>query len=107
MNNEKIEELMKKSGFTLNDMKLLKAINKRNGTTLLNEMMNLENRFYRLLFILPLAFMVLAFFFLMAGEANFKGFFIAIVILMPLAIFITSFRLAYKSFIFMRKYKRL
>ncbi|MDE9466313.1 hypothetical protein [Xenorhabdus bovienii] len=98
---------MKESGFTFKDIKLLKSINKKHDTTLLDEMINLESRFYRLLFLLPLSFLVLAFFFLMAGEANVIGFVISIIILIPPALFITSFKLSYKSFIFMRKYKRL
>ncbi|PHM33426.1 hypothetical protein Xmau_04533 [Xenorhabdus mauleonii] len=107
MTNKNTEELMKESGFTSNEMKLLKSINKRNNTTLLDEMMNLENRFYRLLVVLPLSFSVLIFFFLMAEKINIIGLVIAILILLPLSLFITSFKLSYKSFIFMRKYKRL
>ncbi|MCG3472355.1 hypothetical protein L7750_18840 [Xenorhabdus bovienii] len=107
MNNKNVEELMKESGFTFNDMELLKSINKKNGTTLLDEMISLEGRFYRLLFVLPFSFLVLAFFFLMAGEANFIGFFIALFIFLPLTLVMTSFKLSYRSFVFMRKYKRL
>jgi lipopolysaccharide export LptBFGC system permease protein LptF len=107
MNNEKIEELMKKSGFTVKEINLLKSINKKVGTTLLDELIELEKRFYRLLFILPLSFMMLAFFFLMPEQENILGLFIAIIVLMPLAIFMTALKLSYKSFVFMRRCKKL
>ncbi|MDX7988839.1 hypothetical protein FE392_16160 [Xenorhabdus sp. 12] len=107
MTNKNIEELIKESGFTSNEIKLLKSINQRDNTTLLDEMINLESRFYRLLVVLPLSFSVLIFFFLMAEKINIIGLVIAILILMPLSLFMTSFKLSYKSFIFMRKYKRL
>ncbi|PHM46927.1 hypothetical protein [Xenorhabdus miraniensis] len=107
MNSEKIEELMEKSGFTFKDIKLLKSINKKNNTTLLNELIELERRFYRSLFALLFVFFVAACIFLIAGKMNLIGFFISLVLTIPLALYITAFKLSYKSFIFMKKYKRL
>ncbi|MDC9581745.1 hypothetical protein PSI15_09230 [Xenorhabdus sp. PR6a] len=105
MTKDNIEELMQESGFTAKEIKSLTSINKKYNTTLLDEMINLESRFYRLVFVIPLSFLVLAFFFLIAGEANIIGFVISVIILMPPALFMLSFRLSYRAFIFMRRYK--
>ncbi|KLU17298.1 MULTISPECIES: hypothetical protein [Xenorhabdus] len=106
MANEDIEELMMKSGFTSNDISLLRSLNKRDGTTFIDNMIDLEKRFYKLIVINALIFLGFAFLFLIAGEVSVIGFIIAIIITIPPTLFMLSFRLSYRAFIFMRKYKR-
>ncbi|PHM48799.1 hypothetical protein [Xenorhabdus miraniensis] len=106
MINENIEKLMIKSGFTSDDISLLRSINKRDGTTFIDNLIDLERRFYKLIFINTLIFWGFAFLFLIAGDVNVIGFIIAIIITIPPTLFMLSFRLSYRAFIFMRKYKR-
>ncbi|MDC9593737.1 hypothetical protein [Xenorhabdus sp. IM139775] len=106
MTKENIEELMIKSGFTSNDISFLRSINKRDGTMFMDSIIDLEKRFYKIIVITTLIFLGFSFLFLMAGEVNVIGFIIAVIITIPPTLFMLSFRLSYRAFIFMRRYKR-
>ncbi|CCW32011.1 hypothetical protein ABLA30_06440 [Xenorhabdus nematophila] len=101
-----MEKLMIESGFTPNDIKFLESINKKNGTNLMDNIIDLDKRFYKLIFIVPLVFLGFAFLFLIADDVNVLGFIISIIITIPPILFMLSFRMSYRASIFMKKYKR-
>ncbi|OWO84337.1 hypothetical protein B5C26_04730 [Photorhabdus luminescens] len=107
MTEQQIEKLMLKSGFTSCEMNLIKSVAERDGTSIMDEINLLKNRFYRLFFVVLFLIFIALFVFFTGNIINFYGVLFAVVISMPIAFFLVSAKLSYKSFIFMKRYKRL
>ncbi|TDB62565.1 hypothetical protein [Photorhabdus khanii] len=107
MTELEIEELMLKSGFTSCEVNLIRSVAKKNGTTTMDEINFLGNRFYRFVVVVLFFIFIVLFVFFTGSIMNFYGVLFAMVVSTPIAFSLVPVRLVYKSFIFMKSYKRL
>ncbi|OTA19234.1 hypothetical protein Xbed_02631 [Xenorhabdus beddingii] len=103
--DKNIEDLMMNSGFTLREIEKIKFVAEKSGHSVLKEINELSDSFYRVVFIVFFSLFVSVFIFLVPEKANVIGFLFSIFCVIPFALFMVAARLRYKAFIFMKKYK--
>ncbi|OTA19932.1 hypothetical protein Xbed_01862 [Xenorhabdus beddingii] len=103
---EKItEELMIEYGFTLNEIKLIKSASQRACHDIRKEIIILSNGFYGLMLGLIIIFLSFVFVVIFINDVNYLSVIPTVFIALFFALFFSSPKLKYKSFMFLRKHK--
>ncbi|MBD1229147.1 hypothetical protein [Xenorhabdus griffiniae] len=99
------EELMIEHGFTLKEINQIKSASQRSGHDIKKEIMILSNGFYGLILGLIIIFSFFISVVVFVTDVNYSSVIPTIFISLFFALFSSSPKLKYKSFMFLRKHK--